>query len=92
MGHVEAKRLGGSQVDHQLELRDCSTGSSANFAPCRILSPNSAVIALAGSDQDASRLWRSGRPNPTDKPHLFLAGRVRCHHNDLPFPRAKAEH
>ena len=65
---------------------------SANFAPCRILSPNSAVIVLAGSDQDASRLWRSGRPNPTDKPHLFLAGRVRCHHNDLPFPRAKAEH
>ena len=35
---------------------------------------------------------RSGRPNPADKSHLILAGRVRRHHNDFPFPRADAEH
>lgn len=31
---------------------------------------------------------RSGPPNPSNEAHLFLAGRVRRHHNDLPFPRA----
>ena len=44
------------------------------------------------ADEKESAFTRSGRPNPTDKPHVLLAGRVRCHHNDLPFPGAKAEH
>ena len=33
-----------------------------------------------------------GWPDPADKPHLFLVGGVRCHHDDLRFSRAKTEH
>src|SRR6516162_2180742 len=41
--HGEAKRLGGLEVDHQLEFRGCSTGRSPGFAPLKILSTYSAT-------------------------------------------------
>ena len=37
-GIVEAERLGGLEVDDQLEFVGCSTGKSAGFAPLSILS------------------------------------------------------
>jgi hypothetical protein len=37
--HVEAERLGGLEVDHQLELgRRACTGRSAGFSPLRMRS------------------------------------------------------
>ena len=36
--HREAERLGGLEVDHQLELGRLLTGRSAGFSPLRILS------------------------------------------------------
>jgi len=34
--HVEAERLGGLEVEHELELGGCITGNSAGLAPLRI--------------------------------------------------------
>ena len=34
--HSEAERLGGLQIDHQLERADCTTGKSAGSAPFRM--------------------------------------------------------
>jgi hypothetical protein len=48
--------------------------------------------ARASSEDHDSSLCYLGWPNSADKPHLFLAGRVRCHHDDLRFSRAKTEH
>jgi len=36
--HGQAERLGGFQIDDQLERVGCSTGRSAGLAPLRILS------------------------------------------------------
>ena len=34
--HGEAERLGGRQIDHELELVACSTGRSPGFSPLRM--------------------------------------------------------
>jgi hypothetical protein len=34
--HVKAERLGGLEVDDQLDLGDCCTGRSAGLAPWRM--------------------------------------------------------
>ena len=41
--HFDAERLGGLQVDDEIERVGCSTGKSDGFAPLRILSTNAAA-------------------------------------------------
>jgi hypothetical protein len=38
LAHLKSERVGGLEVDHQLELGGSSTGRSAGFALLRILS------------------------------------------------------